>query len=212
LRSSFSIWQYDYRHWWETLSVGDRELLTKLARRKRKTRAAEKHRVRGFVVYWPNARPERSQAVLHAIRLAESSATNGRVVDGLKQARVDVLKTAGAALNSVYGFPMMGEDVPVDGNAGTIASSVAKAAEKAVEAALAGPADSALAAIEAYRFAEEVARSAEATEILDDIKEDFAKLLRMAKRNQWTDQTPVPARTFDLLEDQDSGKPWWRFW
>src|SRR5262249_4468222 len=51
--------------------------------------------------------------------------THSQVVEGLKDALVGAVRTAGVALQAVYGFPS-DEPLPVDGNASAIASFVAK--------------------------------------------------------------------------------------
>src|SRR5262249_60778677 len=84
-----------------------------------------------FSENWPNAKPERRKAVLTAIRLAEESAEAGRARDGLEEAVMNAVMTAGAALMGLYGFPDAQEPLPDDGKKASVAAAVAQAAREA---------------------------------------------------------------------------------
>lgn len=166
-----------------------------------------------FSIYWPNALPERPEAVVRAIELAERSAAQGRPANGLKEAVTNATMVSGMAIaTSLYGFPDADEPVPADGNAGAKASFVTKVAERAAEAAQVAPSESLEAASDAFRFAWSLCSGKEEA-LLASIYRDLANLCRVARRGRWTDETPVPPSVFDLLdEDEEPAKPWWRFW
>src|SRR5262249_33531456 len=100
-----------------------------------------RHVLSCFSEDWPNAEPKRSEAILTAIQQAESSAEEGRALDGLEDAEMYAMMTAGAALQGLYGFPNPKEPGPDDGNKAVAASFVAKAAEFAARAAQAPPSE-----------------------------------------------------------------------
>jgi hypothetical protein len=104
------------------------------------------------------------------------------------------------------------EPTPSDGNDGSIAACVARAAEQALDAVQAGPENSLFAAHQALTSAVQAADADEARGILDDIRRDFARVLRAARRNKWMDETPVSPSIFDRHDHDDSRTPWWRFW
>jgi hypothetical protein len=145
-----------------------------------------------FAKHWPDALPDRRRAVVRAIELAERSAAQGKAAEGLDEARMEVLVTAGAAMTALYGAPAdMGgkEPLPADGNAGAAASFAAKAAEKAAEAAGGKPSGSAAAALEAFAFARDVGGAA----VREALEADCERLAAAARMHGWTDRTPVPA-------------------
>jgi hypothetical protein len=151
-----------------------------------------------FTKAWPKASTRRSEAVLHAIRLAECSAAEGKPVEGLDSAISQTVVTAGAALRSVYGFGS-DEAAPTDKDLATIAALVSNAAGRAATAANASPDDSTMPALEAHSFSHDAATTATAITILVDIEQDFARLRRAVVRGRWTDQTAVPPTFFDGL-------------
>jgi hypothetical protein len=128
-------------------------------------------------------------AVVAAVELAERSAAEGRAAEGLEEAVIRAVMTAGGALTGIYGSPT-GEPAPADGNAGIVASVVAKVAEKAAEAAQKPPPASAYAALEAYGFARQAA--SEEPAILEAMRFDWARLHHLAQQEEWTDETAVP--------------------
>lgn len=143
-----------------------------------------------FIENWPNARPERHDAVARAIMLAEQSAAAGRRMPELKEAIMQATIAAGAASMALYGFPMENrEPLPPDGNTGTVAAHVAKVAENAARAAAEAPPDS----IEPTRAALSFARDLVGTssELQRTFDNDFGRLCDLAIVNGWTDQTPV---------------------
>jgi len=164
-----------------------------------------------FLRAWPNATAEMQDAVRIAIRLAEQSAAEGQPIEGLDGAITNALQAAGAALRSVYGFPSE-EPPPPNEQACVTASHTAKVAEWAATAAHEGASKSVNAALEASAFARGAAETAEAAELLDRLRQDLAALRRVAARGRWTDETPVPPSVFDLLAEEPSAPPWWKFW
>jgi hypothetical protein len=148
--------------------------------------------------HWPGIPSKRSNAVRRAIDLAEQAAAEGRAVEGLKDAGLHAVMTAGAALASRDEFAQ-GESRPENAYSGTIASFVAKAAEKAAESARTDADDSLLAAMEAWDFATNAAASAEEGSMAEKLTEDFLKLSRTAARGKWTDRTKVPAEIWSML-------------
>jgi hypothetical protein len=148
--------------------------------------------------HWLTIPTERSNAVRQAIDLAEQSASEGRPVDGLKDAVLKALMAAGAALASSPEFAR-GEPRPENANSGTIASFVAKAAEKAAESAQADPDHSLWAALEAQSIATSAANSAGEAGIADALEQDFAKLHRAAAHGLWTDRTTIPPEIWAML-------------
>lgn len=148
--------------------------------------------------HWPDVPTKRSQAVRGAIDVAEQSAAEGRAVRGLKDAILHAVTTAGAALMSRPKFAQ-GESRPENAYSGTIASFVAKVAEKAAESARADADDSLLAAMEAWDYATNAATSAGEEGIAGALKQDFLKLHRAATRGKWTDRTKIPSETWSML-------------
>jgi hypothetical protein len=135
---------------------------------------------------------------LPAIDLAEQSAAKGRAVKGLKDAVLHAVMAAGAALATRPEFAQ-GESRPEDACSGTIASFVAKAAEKAAECARADADDALLAAMEAWDFATNAAASAEGEGIVKELQENFIKFYRAAVRGKWTDRTKIPSEIWSML-------------
>jgi hypothetical protein len=147
--------------------------------------------------HWPKVPSKYSNAVRLAIDLTEQSAAEGRAVEGLKDAVPHAVVAAGAALLSPK-FAQ-GESVPENAYSGTIASFVAKAAEKAGESARADADESFLAAMQAWSFATNAAASAEEEGIGEELTEDFVKLHRTAARDKWTDRTKIPSGIWSML-------------
>ncbi len=151
-----------------------------------------------FTKFWPKVTTRRSDAVLHAIQLAERSGAEGEAVEGLESAIIETVVTAGAALRSVYGFASE-EATPNDNDSATIASFVSQDAWKAATAANARPDDSMFPALEAHSLAQDAATAAATIIILIDIEKDFARLHRAVVRGRWTDKTAVPPTVFEGL-------------
>jgi hypothetical protein len=150
-----------------------------------------------FSENWPNAKPERGQTILTAIRLAEESAEEGRAFNGLKEAEIHTLTTAGAALMGLYGGPDADEPLPEDGDTAIVASLVARVAQGAARAARSYSGESAAAALEAFGFARDAASGAE--ELQDGILDDLSRLQRAAQDAGWWHRTPVPADIWDTI-------------
>jgi hypothetical protein len=152
-----------------------------------------------FSENWPNAKPERGQAVLTAIRLAEESAEAGRALDGLKEAEINAVATAGAASMGLYGCPdgMEREPLPEDGNRAIVAANVARVAQNAARTARSYSGESAEAALEAFGFARSAASDGE--ELLDRILDDLSRLHRAARDAGWWHRTPVPTNIWDTI-------------
>ena len=144
---------------------------------------------------WPRSPEEHPNAVRLAIELAEQSAAEGRAAEGLDSAIMHAVMAAGAALmGDAYGLI---SEPPENALAGTIAASVAKVAEHAAKAARTLDDQSLLSTLQALSFAADAA--ADETEILNDIREDFERLFRVAKRSQWKDRTKVPTEIWSML-------------
>ena len=164
-----------------------------------------------FRRFWPNAQQEREESLEHALHLAEQAAAKGRVVEGLKAARIQAVITAGVALRPVYG--MAGEEPgPVGEKACHIASFVAKVAEWAAKAAQDDSGASANAALEAYTFCRDAADTAEAVDLVEQLPVELTALCRVAARGRWSDNTSVPPSVFASPIDGARLRPWWRFW
>jgi hypothetical protein len=165
-----------------------------------------------FRRYWPRARPKRLRQVLRALKLAEQSAAQGKPAPGLKEAKTNAVVAAGAALFALYGFATK-EPLPADGNAGTIASFVAKVAEHAAAAALAGRHESADLAQGAFTFALEALVAANKEIIREKIVLDYERICRVARRARWGDRDPVAPTVFSSLSEEEIPRnPWWKFW
>jgi hypothetical protein len=139
-----------------------------------------------FRINWPDASAKRKGALATAIDLAERSAAAGHAQEGLRNARIGAVATAGVAINAIYGHPS-DEVGPPDGNMGMIAANVAKVAEHAVTAAEAG--DSAMSALEAYVIALDSA--SDDSQVTKAIKADLEVLHELAVEEKWTDTTAV---------------------
>lgn len=143
-----------------------------------------------FLENWPNAIPERRDAVARAIMLAEQTAAAGYRMPDLKAAIMQATIVAGAALMDVYGFPTEDEEpLPPDGNAGSVASHVAKVAENAARAAAEAPPESVEPTRAALSFARDLVGPS--SELLRTFDDDFGFLCDLAIVNGWTDQSPV---------------------
>jgi hypothetical protein len=100
----------------------------------------------------------------------------------------------------LYGFSFKKKDqepLPPDGNAALIASLAAHAAEHAAQAAMKPPSESATSALEAFAWARQAA--GDDSEIIEALWRELMQLERIARRGEWTDQTPVPVNVWDLL-------------
>lgn len=148
--------------------------------------------------HWPGVPAKHTNAVRRAIALAEQSASEASAVGGLEDAAMDAVVAAGAALATWPGMAK-GESRPENAYAGTIASFVAKAAEKAAEAARADADDSGPIAAEAWALATDAAVSAEEKAIAQNLREDLTKLFRTAIRKKWTNSTRVPPEIWSVL-------------
>lgn len=148
--------------------------------------------------HWPGVPSKRSNALQLAIDLAEQSAAEGGAVEGLKDAVLSAVMAAGAALASRPEFTQ-GEPRPKDAYSGTIASFVAKAAEKAAESARAEADDSVLAAMEAWDFATNAAAFAEEQGVAEELQKEFIKFHRAAACGKWTDRTKIPPEIWSML-------------
>jgi Domain of unknown function (DUF4375) len=148
--------------------------------------------------HWPGIPSHRSNAIRLAIDLAGQSAAEGHSVEGLKDAVLQTVMAAGAALATRPEFAQ-GELPPENAYSGTIASFVAKAAEKAAESARAASNDSLLAATEAWNFATNAAVFAEEEGVSEELKLDLANLHRTAVRSKWTDRTKICSDIWSVL-------------
>lgn len=132
------------------------------------------------------------------------SAAAARPADGLKDAVRNALQTAGGAMLAMSGITFDSDEeeedepLPQDGNAAIIASFAAKTAEKAAETASSSPAKSADVALEAFGFARQTA--GDTSDLIESLWQELMQLQRVARRGDWTDQTPVPANVWELLQ------------
>ncbi len=138
---------------------------------------------------WPAAPKEHINAIRIAIDLAEQSASEGRPIPGLEQAAGKATCASGAALGA--GSDLLRHSPPAaNAYEATLASCAARAALKAVEAALGSIEESRFSAMEAWDAAKNAA-SADQTGLLEAMEEDAAVIYRAARRGNWTDRTPV---------------------
>jgi hypothetical protein len=151
-----------------------------------------------FARYWPGVSSKRADGVRRAIVLAERSAAEGRAVEGLDNAVLHALMAGGAAL-APRTESAQDELRPEDAWSGTIASFVAKAAEKAAEAARVDGDESLLAAMGARDYATSAADYVEEAGIAEALEKDFNKLDRSATRGKWTDRTRIPSEIWSML-------------
>jgi hypothetical protein len=140
--------------------------------------------------HWPGVPWKHANAVRAAIVQAEEAAATGCAVEDPEVAG-RCATAAGAALR------LRGNPPPKNAHAGTIASFVAKTAEKAAEAAQSAPEDS-LAAREAWDFAYQAATSVDEDTIVEQLQVDFMKLHDLATQGQWTHQTKVSTVIWEL--------------
>jgi hypothetical protein len=147
-----------------------------------------------FITNWPEPPKRRLNALLRAIELAERSAVAGRPEEELKDAELEALGTAGAALMKLYGYPT-DEPGPPDGNMAAAAAEPAKSAEHAARAAASAPNDSLEPALEAYDWAK--GATSKRPDLAIQLNRDLARILELAKIGRWTDETPVPSNTWE---------------
>jgi len=160
---------------------------------------------------WPGAPARRVGYLETAIEFAERSAAAAELKGGSNDVVMNVVGTAGAALCPTYGFPME-EPEPAGEAECYIASFAAKAAEWAARAALASPAESNNAALEAFGFVQQVADAAEHPRVVAKLARDAIGLAQRATRCRWDDETPVAPMVFKALTEDEPDRPWWRFW
>ena len=147
-------------------------------------------------LHWPKVSKKYSNGIQQAIELAERSAAEGQAVEGLENAITNAIISAGRALSSRL---ELGDEPPENAYLGTIASIVAKAAEKAAASASAFGEESVLCAMEAWSYAKNVMETSEEVDMPEKLQEDFIKLHRAAVRGKWTDQTKIPTEIWSLL-------------
>jgi hypothetical protein len=140
---------------------------------------------------WPEAVAARKQAIEQAIMLAERSALERRVCEGLSEARLAALMASGRAqIPHLFDVPMeKAESPPIDRDASVVASLAAKVAEKAAETAMASPKESRNTASEAFHFAVDTIWAAGRQGLIEVLEADFVAARDAAPRH-----------------------PWWRFW
>ena len=171
-----------------------------------------RHVERLFDLNWPGAAPQRRASLSRVILMAESSAANGRPVDGLATALDDLIETGGIALFAIYGRPkQFNEACPPDGNMANVVSLVVKAAQCAGEATQTGPEKSEALALEAFSVAVEASQGNKAT--MNRMQADRKLLMKVAGNAQWDDSTAVPMDVFKNSPIHSMvNKPWWKFW
>jgi hypothetical protein len=160
---------------------------------------------------WPAAPASRVGDLEKAIEFAERSAAAAETDAESIDVVVNVVATAGAALCPTYGVAL-DEPEPAGEAECHIASFAAKAAEWAARAALADPAESNSAALEAFGFVRKVAQAAEHPRVVSRLAREAVRLARRAARRGWVDHTPVAPSAFKGLSKDEPDRPWWRFW
>jgi hypothetical protein len=130
--------------------------------------------------------------------LAEESAANGEPSQDLDSAVTRVNCVAGAAL-MVGTHTESGRTGPENTYSGTIASFVAKIAEKAAEAARTTGDDSLYAAEEAFSYISDLLDEDNHTSIAKNIAEDIEKIYQLSKRSEWSDTTRIPVNIWAIL-------------
>lgn len=147
--------------------------------------------------HWPNMIGARKVAIKRAIHVAAKSAITGTPHDAVAEAVVLAEQTAGAA----HGGRTPAEIEPRAGSgiSRTIASFVAKASEKAAQAASAPPAESAAAVEDCFRFAQSAAVAAGSNMMMKKLKRAFSLLYITAHERQWTDATAIDRQVWDAL-------------
>lgn len=148
-------------------------------------------------IHWPNMVGPRKLAIKRAIHVAAKSAINGSPHDGVAEAIVLAEQTAGAAHGGRT--PLEIEPRAGSGVSRTIASFVAKASEKAAQAAQVPAAESALQVEDCFRFAQSAAVAAGSNMMMRKLKRAFSLLYLSAHERQWTDATPIDRRVWDAL-------------
>ena len=149
------------------------------------------------------------------MELAGRSAELGRPEDGLADAVVQCVLTAGWAHipHLAPGIRPGPEPSPPDEVSARIAACVAKTAENAAAAAVASPPLSPEVAQLAFRWAESAIEVVGDPDRINLLESDFAALHRVSKHGQWDDSTTVPMNIFEILDRGDSvDRPWWRPW
>jgi hypothetical protein len=159
---------------------------------------------------WPTALPKHTAALEAAVRLTRESAANGVADAGLRDAVVEVVSTAEAALAIALARPANVES-PDAQTACRISFSAARSAGSAGEAAMNGPEDSVRAATDAFASARQAAESAGSPTTLAGMEKDLESLIRLAKEKRWTDGTSVAPSAF-LRHSEKPRRPWWKFW
>lgn len=153
-----------------------------------------------FKKYWPNATKEHLTAVAKAVSVAETAA---------RAAAIDASHTAYPA----YPAHAAADAAYAAAHAAAYAAHAATSAAYAAHAYTAHIADAYAVADAAY--AADAAWKALVTtatvrtvHTLSAPTRDFARLLLLAKEQNWTDDTPVPPEVFGPMWDGDP-PPWW---
>jgi hypothetical protein len=136
---------------------------------------------------WPEAVTARRAAVEQAIELAERSAAERQACEGLLEAIIGAVMAAGRAqIPHLCDAPLEKvEPSPVDRDAAVVATLTAKVAEKAAEAALAGPDQSGESAREAFRFALDAIYAAGRPGLVEVLEADFVAAQEAAPKRPW---------------------------
>lgn len=171
-----------------------------------------------FTQLWPDASPEHAENIDLAIRLAEQSAATGQKQNGLQDAVTRTLIAAGRATFPIYRHlnpeSFVDEEAdPPDEQSAAAVSFVAKAAENAAKAADLSPAHSAEAAFQAFGFALDAIDAADVAHIYAGIEGNFLALRSRARREKWSDETPVDLVLFEQpSSNRGSSEKWWKLW
>ncbi|HEX3152198.1 MAG TPA: DUF4375 domain-containing protein [Gemmataceae bacterium] len=145
---------------------------------------------------WPEAPHEHHEAVEQAVVLGELCASEGKTVGNLRTAAAHAAQVAEAALTEQSGGPA--PNFPQ--RAALIAATAGSVLDLIVGIDASG----------SYGFAKLAIENSGHDELIDEIREDFIKLRKLARAGEWTDKTPVSPDVFDAAYKPK--KSWWKKW
>ncbi|HEY7425769.1 MAG TPA: ATP-binding protein, partial [Gemmataceae bacterium] len=134
----------------------------------------------------PNIPSDEMDGIDHAVTLAEQSAAEGRVLEGVGEAATAALQRAHDKIASKW---MQEEEDGGEPPADTLRSVIGEAAAAAAQAATQGDSR---AAFEAYTRATDAAYLLASPVLLNGMRRDFLHLEILAGKQNWTDETSVP--------------------
>jgi hypothetical protein len=180
-----------------------------------------------FKVFWPEAPAEHCEAIERAIRLAESSAGSARLpahaadadaADAARNAAEDAAKAAEDKDDDIEDAYTAAEDVEDAAKAADAADAAADAADAANAANEndedddedddEDAAEAANAVADAADAANRWGRAPSRESVVRVIRMDFEKLKAAAKKERWTNETPVPPEFFGPLWPEGEPPGW----